>query len=705
VNASPPPLQIRVLGELEVVRSGVQIALPPSKKVRALLAYLALTGRGHRRERLCALLWDVVDDPRGALRWTLSKVRGVVDDEHRRRLLTERETVALDLGDVEIDLVQARRVASDIGAQSPEALEASLGAFRGELLEGLELADFDEYQAWSFAEREAARRLRVQIVRAALEQRRDEPERAIPHARALVRVDPLDQGARAGLIELLLAVDRRQEAEQQLASARRMLAEVGATPDHTLRNLERSLRRKPAPAQPDPTTPRPVSSPIMKTTIHGLPMVGRTSELERVIGVFEAAVAKGRGAVIVLDGEPGIGKSRLLVELMFEARRRRGTVLEGCAYESERARPYGPWIDALRRLPSHEIGAARRQQLEPLMSSSTIESQGDWTREVLFETVADLVSSRAEASPLVLVALDDVQWFDPASADLLHYLVRTHRSRPVLVVLALRGGELPDNPAVLEVLRSLRRQRLVEEVPVGPLDRPEVERLIRTVAPGADVEQIFADSGGHPLFALELARAAPSRTNRIAPSLSQVVRDRIAPLAPHAADALRWASVLGTTFRFDLLAEVCGLGADELVDALETLERHALIGGVVDVQEPGNTFAFAHDVVRRVVHGELSLPRKRLMHRRVVDAMQRRPEGQLDSTALAHHALMTGDPALAVEACVAAARRCLDLFAYREAEAMVRRGLRHAGELEDAEGRIRELEALGTRAAEALAGG
>lgn len=121
-------LILRFLGESEVVRDGAAVPLPPSKKTRALLAYLAVAGGRHRRERLCSLLWDVADDPRGALRWSLSKLRAIVDEPGRERIAADRESVSFSAHGSRVDLLAIReRIAGGVNAIPIEDLEA-LGA-------------------------------------------------------------------------------------------------------------------------------------------------------------------------------------------------------------------------------------------------------------------------------------------------------------------------------------------------------------------------------------------------------------------------------------------------------------------------------------------------------------------------------------------------------------------------------------------------
>src|SRR5437868_5375203 len=169
-------LSLHFLGEMRISRDGVAVALPPSRKTRALLAYLAITGRAHRRERLCSLLWDLPDDPRGALRWSLSKLRRLVDEAGVARIVTDRETVRFDPEGAHIDLLDLRRravYALESGAS--EDLASLAGGFGGEFLAGLNLHDSHEFHAWCIAERAELRALHLQVLRTLVESSKPRP--------------------------------------------------------------------------------------------------------------------------------------------------------------------------------------------------------------------------------------------------------------------------------------------------------------------------------------------------------------------------------------------------------------------------------------------------------------------------------------------------------------------------------------------------
>ena len=213
--ADVPKLELRLLGELEIRRDGARIALPSSRKTRALLAYLAASPRARRREHLCALLWDVPDDPKGALRWSLSKIRALVDAPERPRLRADRDHVRLDLDGAAVDLLEVKALAAVEWAAPTPLLEDVAQSCCGPFCDGLDLPRCHEFQSWCVAEREDVRQLQVALLRRLTERLRDSPARRLAHLRRLVEIDPLDEEVRLMLVETLDEAGRRDEAEQQ----------------------------------------------------------------------------------------------------------------------------------------------------------------------------------------------------------------------------------------------------------------------------------------------------------------------------------------------------------------------------------------------------------------------------------------------------------------------------------------------------------
>ncbi|MGE0257263.1 MAG: tetratricopeptide repeat protein [Alphaproteobacteria bacterium] len=252
-------LEIRVLGALEVIRDGAGATLPPSRKTRALLAYLALTRSPHRRERLCEMFWEVPDDPRGALRWSLSKIRPLVDEPTRSRLIADRQTVELRTETADIDFFAAQSCAGDKAAATGD-LTRMASCFRGPLLADLDLSETGGFQTWLLGLREDARELHKRILAALVERLAATPEAALPYARELVRADPLDETAWAQLVDMLASAGRTGEIRRQYEVGLRSLREIGGGSGPLLRAF-RAAQAAPARSatqQPDRGQPADV---------------------------------------------------------------------------------------------------------------------------------------------------------------------------------------------------------------------------------------------------------------------------------------------------------------------------------------------------------------------------------------------------------------------------------------------------------------
>jgi DNA-binding SARP family transcriptional activator len=224
-----PGLSIRVLGEFQILKGTAEQEFPKSRKTRALLAYLILSGRRHRRDRLCDLLWDIPDDPRGSLRWSLSRLRSLIEEPGGERIIADREYVSFDPKGTNIDLFEIRRELGGSAATLPtERLLHLAGQFRGDLLEGLAIPDHRDFEAWLLTERETARRTRASLLHVLVSRLEAEGHpKAVQHARDLVISDPYSVSAHATLIRVLSSVGHREEAQRQHEVSMRELADSG----------------------------------------------------------------------------------------------------------------------------------------------------------------------------------------------------------------------------------------------------------------------------------------------------------------------------------------------------------------------------------------------------------------------------------------------------------------------------------------------
>jgi DNA-binding SARP family transcriptional activator/predicted ATPase len=690
-------LRIRLLGELTVLRDGTVEALPASKKARALLGYLVATGRSHLRERLCELLWDGPDDPRAALRWALAKLRPILSARGCERLVTDRDHVEFAPTAVEVD-VAAVRALGDVDAASTEALEAAVSHFRGPFLDGLDLPGCVRFHAWCIAEREQLQSRHVTALKTLVDRLTDRPEAALAHARALLALDPFAEPAHLTVMRLLAELGRVREAVAAYEGFRRLLeTELGTRPSAELERARMALSR-PTPREPQAdTSPRTIPAPAATITppapesraASSLPLVGRTGERHTMDALLARARAGDGAELLLILGDPGVGKSRLMDELRASATTAPALVLFGRAFEAELARAYGAWVDALRGATSLLEKARRRADLASLLPELGAAAP-DQDRTRLFDAVATTLRDLS-GEALVVVMLDDLQWLDEASAALLHFLVRALIGARVLFAGTARAGELGDNQPVLKVVRALERERRVTSLTLGALDQVESAQLVRLVAPSLDATRIFDESEGNPLFALEMARALAAGETNPADTLSGLLADRLARFEGSTRTALSFAAAIGRSFDVEVLGRVTGLPPDPLLSNLELLERH----GVLRAAGPTG-YDFTHDLVRRAAYRQMSEPRRRFVHGQIARALAATPDpdGALHGD-VAHHAALGGDHRLAAEACVSAGARCLRLFAYEQARELGQRGLPHAQRLPPRERLPVEIELLG----------
>ena len=674
-------LELRLLGELQIVFNGREIALPASKKSRALLAYLVATGAPHLRERLCDLLWEGPDDPRGELRWSLAKIRPLLNDGGTVRLKTDRSRIAFEPHEAMVDLTTLHEMLADLPNASLEALKTAVGLFRGEFLDGLDLPACYRFQAWCLAEREAASALRLAALGVLVDRLSDRPEDAILHARALVAADPLSEDGHATVVRLLGLLGRRREAFAQYEQARGVLErELGAPLSGALERARRAI-------VPKSSTPagRPESATIEKDASTGrrtrsvVPFVGRFAERARIDQLVSAA-ANGRATrVLLVTGEPGIGKSRLLDHLAERMTMIGGLCLEGRAFEAESARSYGAWIDALRAIPADVVPENARQNLALLRPELGPPPAEPTDRARLFDAVLSLLTHLSRQAPLAVI-LDDLQWLDEASAALFHYVARMLNALEAgLFACAARSGELADNPAVSRALQALKRDQRVLEMPLAALSAAETAELVRAVDPAIDAAAVFGESDGNPFFALELSRTQSEGRHKPGRPLRAVIAGQFATLDEPARGLVAWASAMGRNVSPGLLARLTGFETPTLLAALERLERRGIFRTA-----GARSYDFAHDLVRRAAYQEISQPRRKLMHRQIAHALGLMV-GTEDGVAadLVRHAELAGDYALAARACVIAGERSLRLFANAEAAALARRGRSHLDRLPD----------------------
>ncbi len=461
--------------------------------------------------------------------------------------------------------------------------------------------------------------------------------------------------------------------------------------------------------------------------------VGREKEVERLRSSLEDALA-GRGRLVMLVGEPGIGKTRTSQELITYARLRDARVLIGRAYEGEGAPVYWPWVQIARAYmedrPKGEIeadmgpGAADiKQVIGEVSGGDEPSAETEQARFRLFDSITTFIRNASKREPLVLV-LDDLHWADTPTLLLLEFMARELSGARVLIVGTYRDVELSRKHPLSAVLGELARESLVERILLRGLTRPDVARFIEMTAsirpPERLVKAVHEETEGNPFFVSEIVSLLASEGNlesasdladvllTIPQGVREVVGRRLDRLSEDCNWVLSAACVMGREFAVDVLDPVVchetarafpEMDPEELTRErlLEVLDE-ATAARVIQQNQVGR-FTFSHALVREALYEELGVTRRVRLHRRVAETIESvygdDIERYLDQ--LAHHFLEAQELDKAIDYAIRAAKRAMSLMAYEEGAELYERALQ-ALELRggaSGEDRARLLIALG----------
>jgi DNA-binding SARP family transcriptional activator/tetratricopeptide (TPR) repeat protein len=670
-------LRIRLLGELSVELDGRPLPRLASGRARSLLAWLALHPGLHPRSRVASQFWpDILEESaRGSLRTTLATLRRELGAGAAACVLATRDRVGIEDGpDVWIDA----RAFDRLVAEGRPADALALG--RDELLRDLD-------DDWVLVARDAHRRRVAEALQAlgdSAEAAEDWPA-AVAYAREELALDALsDRAARTLVRRLARSGDRAGSVAAYRAFRATVREQLGIEPSEGTRALVEELL-----AEPNGATPA-LAPPLARPD--RAPLVGRGDELRRLEAAWGRARA-GDPAVVLVLGEAGSGKTRLLAELSRRVHAEGAAVMLGRCYE-DAVIPYAPFTEALRGRAAARLAAlpgwiaTELARLLPELGAPPAAGAGgpQDARHRLFEAVAVIVSQAAEDAPVVL-AIEDLHWADPPTLLLLAHLVR-RLSRERLMVLGTVRDDEPD-AALRELMGELERERRLERVELGGLDADGVAALVAAWlgdrASAALVAVVGRKSGGNPLFVEELARhvgetGAPSEALAAAaagalPSgVKAVIAGRLARLDGAARTALAAAAVAGEEFRLADVAAAAEMGEGDVVEALD-----AAVGArfVREAATPGR-YRFAHALVREAVADGSSAGRRALLHRRLARALEAAP-GELDLPVLVHHLLGAGstvDQHTAAGYALRAAELAVAQLAYEDAAEVLERAAR-----------------------------
>jgi DNA-binding SARP family transcriptional activator len=670
-------MEFRLLGPLEVV-DGERAHALGGRKQRSLLAVLLLNANDVvSAERLVDELWG--ESPPATANKTIqvyvSRLRKELGEG---RLVTREPGYALKLEPDELDLARFRAL---VAAGS---LHEALALWRGPPLADLVYERFAGPHVTALAE------LRLealeQRIAADLQLRVD--AQLVGELEALVAEHPLRERLRAQLMLALYRSGRQAEALEAYQAARSALVEeLGLEPGRELRELQEAILRQdpaldlaPAPARPARTEPRPAA-----------PFVGRARELAELTGALDDVLG-GRGRVVVLAGEPGIGKSRLVEELAIRARDAGARVLVGRCWEAGGAPAYWPWVQALRGYV-REAGAGElaarlgpaADDLAALLPELAADrapaaSEGDGARFRLFEAVAALLALAAADVP-TLVVLDDVHAADEPSLLLLQFVAREIAGAGALLLCAYRDVDPTLGEPLAAALAALVREPHATPLALTGLGAQEVADYVAAVsgAPASPTlaAAIHAETEGNALFVAEVVRLlqAEGRLEEdetalgIPPSVRAVITQRVQRLSEPCRDVVAAGSVLGRELAIDVLARLVDLERVALLDVLDEAIAERLIA---DVPRAPGRLRFAHALVRDTLYDELRSARRLALHERAGWALEALHAHDLDPylAEIATHFLAAapaGETARAADYARRAAERAAAQLAFEEA--------------------------------------
>ncbi|WP_243060321.1 BTAD domain-containing putative transcriptional regulator [Nocardioides sp. SR21] len=672
---------IQVLGPLRVWRDGVEIDLGPRQRTYLLALLLFRAGRPVSTSELIDLIWDdemptsalnILQKYVGALRRLLEPelpARASGSFLHRRGsgYLFEPTGVELDLAEFRTLRDRAREeLAADRVEDALASYERALAAWHGPAGDGLALTARALPLVASINE---------ELLDACVEAAR----LAVPHGHAKRVHQPLrlagwmapyDETVQATLMTALAASGQQVEALSVFETVRLRLAEdLGIDPGPALREAHEQVLRQVGPT----STPRPAG-------VH--PLVGRREELALVRNAVDSAAFAG-SQLVVVEGPPGVGKTRLLVEVSAEALRQGALPAWGGCQHGDGAPAMWPWIQVvgslLASLPAERRSSWSAGVLGDLTDRPDLTGPAPARLDVgarfqLFEQVTALLAEVATDRP-VLVVVDDLHWADLASLQLFTHLAGALPAGCVLMGTVRDHAPAPSDE-VRSMLAALARLDRHRRISLGPLDPAEVAELIRrdtgqVPSPGVALS-IQARAEGNPLFVRELARyladigglddQAAARAG-VPSTVRDIVEDRTHRLDDDLRRLIGIAALMGRDIDVRLLAHAAEIEAAACLESLGALE--AL--GLVEVA-PGSysEWRFTHDLVREAVARSTPQAEAAHLHLRVADALER-AAGSADrhAEALGHHLVLAGplaEPARVAEALLiggrVATRRC-----------------------------------------------
>lgn len=640
-----PTLRIRLLGSFHLLSGETPVSGLDVLRLQSLLAYLLLhAGVPQSRAHLAYMFWPDSTDSQAHtnLRNLIHKIRQALPNADAY-LQVERQTVFWKASTPDApwycDVLAFTHAITAADATADEsvayrALTRATKLYRGDLLPGI-------YDDWLLSERDRLRQMFLKALERLIELQEQERNysAAISSLQQLLHYDPLQEATYRSLMRLYAISDDRAAALRTYHTCATTLErELGVQPSKATREVYERLRQSDDPSKQQ-------KSPAPPALMAIAPLVGRQAEWAQLLATWRNT-ARGEAHCLLLSGEAGIGKTRLAEELInWVGRQGISTAIARC-YAAEGSVAYTPvtaWLrsDAfqLRLASLSDIWLTEVARFLPhlLAEKPTLPHPGPltegWQRQRFFEALAR--ATLQSQQPLLLL-LDDVQWCDRETLEWLHFLLRFDPKAPLLLICTARSEELTPDLPLTPLLASLRRERLLTEVVLEPLTASETAYLAAHLSGMAlndgIVNALYQETEGNPLFVVETVRSGSVekvKTGQLSlealsarpgaalpPTVQAVILSRFAQLTSTAGEVMALAAVIGRAFTFGVLRQASTMDEDALVLGLDELWQRRVVR-----EQGGDAYDFSHDKLREQAYNSLSNARKRLLHRRVADAL------------------------------------------------------------------------------------
>ena len=732
-----PRITVSLLGNPRLECDGEPIAIDRHKAL-ALLAYLTITDKPHRRDTLAALFWSDYDQTRAraAVRRALASLNKALPGSWWD---TNRETIGLnykndpnfwlDINQFHAWLAECSahggHPVTDVCPACLDPLTEAITLYRGDFLSGFTLRDSPEFDDWQFHQTENLRRdLSGALERLArLHVLQGNFDSAINASRRWLSLDPLNEPAHRQLMLIFAQSGERHAALRQYAECVRVLErELGVPPQDETTQLYETIKADQlslpqwtyAPPQsqsviglprknfisPPPSAPSEKTASPFERLIRGQ-MIGRESEMGRINTIWER-VTTSESHVLLISGEPGIGKSRLAREIISITKSSGAEILTGQCY-TEDSGSYAPIAQIIRNtLANHEILQFSNLNLANLLtltpelashyanipSNQPLDPQS--AQRLLFESVTSFIDSLTQKNqtPLLLF-IEDIHWADIGTLHLLRHLARRAGAQKLklLILLTYRDAEadLDEARGLRDVLLDLNRENLADHIRLSCLNREYTNNMLAMMlGTEGDISTdfsnaIFGETEGNPFFVEEICKAlieagdlyyagghwrrVDMESIKLPQNVRSAILSRVEKLPQNVQELLRLAAIIGREFDFETIRDAGESDAAALHIALERAERTQLIQ---KIERDGNlTYAFAHALIPFALRESIGGLRRQRMHARVAEALERQRPDDVES--LAYHFIAAGMRAKSVEYARQSAMHAEKMYAYNSA--------------------------------------